>query len=309
MSIKGDLREWDVDIHALQHLTSVPPDDPNGALYIDGEPYPPEGGGAAYTHPNHSGDVVSVADGATTIQPGVVTNAMQASMVADRIKGRNGTDGAPEDLTAAEVVTMLAIDSDDITDTDKTHRFVTVAQIAEIAANTLKATNATHTGQVTGSGALTVDKTAITDQTEATPVGADHILIYDLSVTALRKALLSALPLTRPVATVADGATITIDASTAVNGIFKLVLGATGRTMAAPTGSPTDGQTIELWIIQDGTGSRTITTWNSAFKWAGVTSSPTLTTGANTVDIICFQYYSTSGVWMATTKILNATGT
>lgn len=42
--------------------------------------------------------------------------------------------------------------------------------------------NATHTGEVTGSGALTVDKTAITGKTLVTPVaGADHVLIADAS--------------------------------------------------------------------------------------------------------------------------------
>jgi len=49
-----------------------------------------------------------------------------------------------------------------------------------VAANTAKVTNATHTGQVTGSGALTVDKTAITDQTTATVASGDLVLISDI---------------------------------------------------------------------------------------------------------------------------------
>ena len=109
MSIKGTLREWDVDIHALQHFTSVPPDDPNGALYVDGEPYGSGGGGGSYTHPNHSGDVTSVADGAQTIAASAVTNAKMANMVAATIKGRNGSTGAPEGLTPTEVRTMLNV--------------------------------------------------------------------------------------------------------------------------------------------------------------------------------------------------------
>jgi hypothetical protein len=41
--------------------------------------------------------------------------------------------------------------------------------------------NATHTGEVTGSGALTVDKTAITNKTTVTPVSGDFILVSDTS--------------------------------------------------------------------------------------------------------------------------------
>lgn len=55
--------------------------------------------------------------------------------------------------------------------------------------------NATHTGEVTGSGALTVDKTAITNKTAVTPATDDYILISDTSDSGnLKKALISGLP-------------------------------------------------------------------------------------------------------------------
>jgi len=54
--------------------------------------------------------------------------------------------------------------------------------------------NATHTGEVTGATALTVDKTAITGKTAVTAVGTDYILISDTSDTGnLKKALASDL--------------------------------------------------------------------------------------------------------------------
>ena len=321
MSIKGDLREWDVDIHALQHFTSVPPDDPNGALYVDGEPYGSGGGGGsdgaphtiqdagvdvtqranlniagsgvavtddaindatvvtitvpdAYTHPNHTGDVTSAGDGATTIADDAVTNAKLANMPSATLKG-SIAGGSPADLTKTEVLTLLnvtdgaeantvdsvntktgavVLDSDDISDTGKTHKFATAAQLAEIAANTAKVTNATHTGEVTGSGALALDATAITNRTAVTPVGADHVLIYDASGTVLAKALVSALPMTRVVSIVGYSASYTPDVSTAYNGIIRLTM--TGSpTINAPTGSPTNGQTIEFWLIQIGRAS------------------------------------------------------
>lgn len=52
--------------------------------------------------------------------------------------------------------------------------------------------NATHTGEVTGSGALAIDKTAITGKSAVTAVGADYVLISDTSDSGnLKKALVS----------------------------------------------------------------------------------------------------------------------
>ena len=55
--------------------------------------------------------------------------------------------------------------------------------------------------------------------------------------------------------------------------------------MAAPTNLK-DGATYILRVIQDATGTRTIT-WNSVFKWPGGTA-PTLSTGNGAIDIITF---------------------
>ena len=62
---------------------------------------------------------------------------------------------------------------------------------ADVDTNTAKTGNATHTGDVTGSGALTVDPSAISGKTLATAVGADHVLIFDDTDSALKKALIS----------------------------------------------------------------------------------------------------------------------
>jgi len=63
-----------------------------------------------------------------------------------------------------------------------------------IALNTAKVTNATHTGEVTGATALTVDKTAITNKTAVTLDGADYVLFSDTSDSGnLKKGLVSDL--------------------------------------------------------------------------------------------------------------------
>jgi hypothetical protein len=67
-----------------------------------------------------------------------------------------------------------------------------VSNNTSVAANTLKVTNATHTGDVTGSSALTISSTAITGKTTATAATGDYVLIADVSAgNALRKALVS----------------------------------------------------------------------------------------------------------------------
>ena len=50
----------------------------------------------------------------------------------------------------------------------------------------------------------------------------------------------------------------------------------------------TTGQFISILVIQDGTGSRTLT-WNAVFEFASDTA-PTLTTTANLGDVFVFRY-------------------
>lgn len=63
-----------------------------------------------YVHPNHSGDVTSVADGATTIVSKAVTLAKMADMATASLLGRNtASTGVPEVLSTATVKTMLGV--------------------------------------------------------------------------------------------------------------------------------------------------------------------------------------------------------
>ena len=64
-----------------------------------------------YTHPNHSGDVVSASDGATTIQDDAVTYAkIQNVSATDRILGRDSAgSGVIEEITPANLRAMLNV--------------------------------------------------------------------------------------------------------------------------------------------------------------------------------------------------------
>lgn len=95
--------------------------------------------------------------------------------------------------------------------------------------------------------------------------------------------------------TLTDGATISWDGS--VSQKAKVTLGAAGRTMAAMSNA-IEGTTYFLWVIQDGTGSRTITTWTSSGAGSydfGTDGQPTLTTTASRADLLCFEAISIGG--------------
>lgn len=98
-------------------------------------------------------------------------------------------------------------------------------------------------------------------------------------------------------ATLTDGSTISWDVGSSP--VAKVTLGG-NRTLSAPTNSAA-GQFIALTVIQDGTGSRTLS-FNSAYEFTGDTA-PTLTTTASKADIFVFKYNGT--VWQETGRNLN----
>jgi len=102
-----------------------------------------------------------------------------------------------------------------------------------------------------------------------------------------------------PEATLTDGATINWNAST--EPVAKVTLG-DNRTMAAPTNGVT-GQFIALLVIQDGTGSRTLT-WNAVYEFKDDTA-PTLTTTGDKGDNFTFRYNGSK--WLEVGRNLNLT--
>ena len=85
-------------------------------------------------------------------------------------------------------------------------------------------------------------------------------------------------------ATLTDASTISWNAIT--QPVAKVTLGA-NRTLGAASGGIA-GAFISLLIIQDGTGSRTVT-FNAAYEFKDDTA-PTLTTTASKGDLFVFRY-------------------
>ena len=92
------------------------------------------------------------------------------------------------------------------------------------------------------------------------------------------------------ITTATDGATVTFDLR--VSPRQKVTL-AGNRTLALTSGSYYVGQTFDIKLTQDATGSRTVTWW-SAIKWTGGTI-PTLTTTAGKSDWFRFICTDASG--------------
>lgn len=92
------------------------------------------------------------------------------------------------------------------------------------------------------------------------------------------------------IVTLTDGTTITPDFATANN--FTVTL-AGNRTLANPT-NLTAGQTGSIFIVQDGTGSRTLA-YGSYYDFVSGTA-PTLTTAASSVDRIDYVVRTTGSI-------------
>ena len=92
------------------------------------------------------------------------------------------------------------------------------------------------------------------------------------------------------ITTLTDGATITPDFAASNN--YTVTLGG-NRTLANPS-NLTAGQSGSIFILQDGTGSRTLA-FGSYWDFAGA-SAPTLTTDALAVDRVDYIVRSTTSI-------------
>ena len=158
----------------------------------------------------------------------------------------------------------------------------------QFTANTFTAQSGS--GVVIPEGGLTLGSTAIS----STAAEINYNDISTLGTSAASKTLTAdANGLTKITGavlnvedTLTDQATIAWDVI--ASPVAKVTLGA-NRTLAAPSGtSPAAGQFIALTVIQDGTGSRTLT-WNATYEFTADTA-PTLTTTANKGDLFIFKY-------------------
>ena len=158
------------------------------------------------------------------------------------------------------------------------------------------------TSALIADGALSADDLAANSITAA-KIATDAVDASELKSTALASGTFSGSvqfsgAVTLNEDTLTDQATIAWDVTTSP--IAKVTL-AGNRTLAAPSNAVGAGQYISLLVIQDGTGSRTLT-WNAVYEFTADTA-PTLTTTASYGDLFTFRYNGTK--WIETGRNLN----
>lgn len=136
------------------------------------------------------------------------------------------------------------------------------------------------------SGTTTINATDIAGTTTMTvPAANDTFAALAATQTFTNKRV------TPRVGTVASGATITPTGDTADQ--YTVTALAAAATIAAPSGTPTDGQKLVIRIKDNGT-ARALT-WNAIYRVVG-TTLPTTTVISKTVYIGCI-YNSADAVW------------
>lgn len=169
---------------------------------------------------------------------------------------------------------------------------VTSANLASEVTGTLGVANG-GTGQTTYTdGQLLIGVTSGNTLAKATLTAGANIVVTNGagSITLAVKNNIASAP-----QTLTDAATIATDAS--LGNRFRVTLGG-NRTLGAPT-NPTDGQQVVWEIIQDGTGSRTLSldTGTGGFVFGTDIASITLTTTASKRDFLTAIYNSTANKW------------
>ncbi|MEX8520022.1 MAG: beta strand repeat-containing protein [Leptothrix sp. (in: b-proteobacteria)] len=135
------------------------------------------------------------------------------------------------------------------------------------------------------------------------PINFQTTATTRLSIAASGGVTLSAptsgIGLTAQSGAVTTPVSLTFAASQTINtnlsNVFKLTL--TGNITTLTLSNPSDGQTINLFVTQDATGSRTIA-WPTGVKWPGGTAG-VLSTAANSVDLVVLTYIAATGFWYA----------
>jgi len=223
-----------------------------------------------------------------------------------RILGRiTGGAGDVEELTGANVITISGaltaannLSDVSVAATARTNLgLVAIAasgSASDLSTGTLAAARMPAlTGDVTtsvGTVATTIANAVVTFAmmaTAAIATTAQFLANTASKILSTDQVWAAAVPVT-----LADGATVTPDFSLGIN--FVWTIGATGRTLADPTNMKV-GQTGVIYLVQDGTGSRTITTYGSKWLFSGGTE-PTLTAAAGAVDVLSYAVKSSTQI-------------
>jgi hypothetical protein len=166
---------------------------------------------------------------------------------------------------------------------------LTNASVASLTATRLGATSSTITTLASTSASITglsVTSAAISKFT----AGSSSVdALYASGVITV-----DAAAHTNPVSLTFAASSLAVDCG--LSNVFTLTM--TGDMTAAPVlSNAKDGQTINWFFTQDGTGTQTAL-WPSSFKWPGGTTG-VLSTASGSVDLLVATYRSATTAWYA----------
>jgi len=206
-----------------------------------------------------------------------------------------GTDGSTEQAHSADAVVEYVFNSqdwNDLIDGLLIGHTQAGAHIASLPLTTPKITTAIHDSggneviktpaTASAINEITVTNAAAGSAPEISATGGDTNVDLALTAKGTGKLKLDAAYQTPQTYTPAGAATATLDLSTGNE--HRITMPAGNITIAIS--NETDGQKFMVSILQDGTGSRTVT-WFAGISWAGG-SAPTLTTTADKTDTLGF---------------------
>ena len=213
-----------------------------------------------------------------------IAGADDFQFTANTFTAQSGSTIAAQALTATTITASSTVTAGSTLDMNGTELILDLDGDTSITADTddridIKIANTDHVSFGTSSGDTVIKP--MTDAKDIIIQQFDGTSLVEFNDGAYSKFTSMAY---FPEATLTDASTISWNVLTSP--VAKVTLGA-NRTLGAATGAQA-GQFVSLLIIQDGTGSRTVT-FNAAYEFKDDTA-PTLTTTAAKGDLFVFRY-------------------
>ena len=214
---------------------------------------------------------------------GVATDAALTALSATMATSIDNTN---TNLTALSATMATSIDNSNTNITANTNSITSVNSAITSVSNVITALSATLATSISNhlplsGGTITGTISATDIYTSAVAIGVDNLLGKQLHIGTAAVA---------DIVSLTDAANITVDFNNGQNFAVQLT---DNRTIENPTNC-VPGQVGSIFVIQDGTGSRTLS-FGSNWKFIGGTA-PTLSTDVSSVDRIDYIVYTSTAV-------------
>jgi hypothetical protein len=159
-------------------------------------------------------------------------------------------------------------------------RWITLTRIKNFVMSFIEARTISAAGLATGGGDLSANRTITVPAEDAAGFRTGTATNEALTAGGVYSAA--------DIVSLTDAATIAVDMATFINATVTL---GGNRTLGAPS-NPKVGQSGTIYIVQDGTGSRTLA-FHANYKFAGGTA-PTVTPAASAVTALHYKVRSST---------------